>query len=638
MSLSTTFNTAVNNANQIKDHVLSNQTTAINRAQSSHDTALTNIQQIAALASFLPLNDKAPQPPKFKVDLEYGLDVTHGEDAVVAAAAAAVQSAADQLKEKYKPSQIAPNQPTSIETFRPAVQSLAIPDAPDAQPLPSLPVAPVAQEVALPVRPVLNKPLMPDLVDLRLPTFTFTPLPPFNDQSPEWEGSSVSAVLQWQEHTYTPILFDEEVEVIRRMWAGGTGLPPAVEQAMWERAASREDASAARDVSAAYIDFSARGFGLPTGALVDRIDTIRSDAALRKQGLARDIAIKVADTHIENLRFACTQALAAENVMIGLWNQMAQRQFDAAKVQLDSELSLLNAHIAVYNARQAARGVDAGVRRLALEERAQDLQRMRLELDGEIAKGTINEQRVRVFSELYKALQADVDLFKAEMEGARVESDVQRNEIERYKAEVQAIGELVTMDKNRYDAYASRVQGETAKAQLLQAQGAAYSAYVSGQVANAEIAIKNQQADIAVADLGLRAYMSEIESKKAVISGSLGVANARISAMQSQTEKLAAEARIKTTGAELELKALEAAMRTETSLYEVEMRKYLASQEHTLRIAGYQLEAAKAVAQAQSTLAAGAMAGISLSTSASGGSTVNANANDIVNTSVKLPV
>lgn len=636
MSLSTTFSTAINNANQIKDHVLINQNQAIIQAQRSHATALGQIQQIASLATALPMNDKPPTPPKFDVTLEYEFSSALEDDTVVSAAAETIQAVADQLKEKYKPAEINPNQPTSIAPFRPTVQSLAIPDAPDAQPLPSLPVAPVVRGVDLPQRPALNKPLMPDLVDLRLPTFTFTPLPPFNDQSPEWEGSSVSAVLQWQERAYAPVLFDEEVEVIRRMWAGGTGLPPAVEQAMWERAASREDATAARDVSAAYIEFSGRGFSLPTGVLADRIDTIRSDAALRKQGLARDIAVKVADTHIENLRFACTQALAAENVMVGLWGQMAQRQFDAAKAQLDGELALLNANIAIYNAKQAARGVDAKVRQLALEERAQDLQRMRLELDGEIAKGTINEQRVRVFSELYKALQADVDLFKAEMDGARVESDVQRNEIERYKAEVQAIGELVTMDKNRYDAYASRVQGEAAKAQLLQAQGAAYSAYVSGQVANAEIAIKNQQADIAVAELGLRAYTAEIESKKAVISGSLGVANGRVSLLQAQTEKLAAEARIKTTGAELELKALEATMRTETSLYEVEMRKYLASQEHTLRISGYQLEAAKAVAQAQSTLAAGAMAGISISSSVNGGSSVNASAGDNVTTSVSL--
>ena len=81
--------------------------------------------------------------------------------------------------------------------------------------------------------------------------------------------------------------------------------------------------------------------------------------------------------------------------------QMAQRGFEAAKVQLESELALLNAQVAIFNARQSAYQTAANVHKIALEERALELEKFKAELEAEIAKGQINEQRVKVFLGLY---------------------------------------------------------------------------------------------------------------------------------------------------------------------------------------------------------------------------------------------
>ena len=631
-ALSATFSQALSSADAIKQHVLSQQTAAIDRAISSQQAALTAVQGVAASAGKLTLLPIAqPNAPNFSSGAPPIAGAPTG--GIVTTTAASIQGVTGG---GFNFSGIGGLPDIEIAEFTPVITGLNIPDAPSPQALPSLPMAPPVRGVTLPDRPVLNKPGMPNLVDIIIPTFAFEPLAPFDEAAPEWQGSSVSGILQWAETAYEPVLMDEEIEVIRRMWAGGTGLPPAVEQAMWERAGSREDMGVARDVSAALTEFSGRGFSLPVGALVDRIDTIRTDAALRKQGLGRDIAIKVADTHIENLRFACTQALAAENVLVGLWSQMAQRQFDAAKVQMDGDLAMLNANIAIFNARQAGWSNAANVHRVALEERGQNLQFMRLELDGEIAKGTINEQRVRVFTELYKALQADIELFKAGMEGAKIESDVQRNEIENYKAQIQAVGELVVMDKNRFEGYASRVQGEVAKAQLLQAQSSAFGAYVSGKSLQAEINIKNQQAAIAAADIQLRAHLGGLEVSKANMQFQLSAFSAATEGTRASAAVFTAQAQASAAVSEVQTRQWEARIRSETAIYEVEVRKYLADLEQQIRIGGFQMEAMKAAAQAQSTLAAGAMAGISLSSSVSGGSTVNAVAQDSVNTSVKM--
>lgn len=614
---------------EIKDHVTTKQVDAIQNANDARERAMSAIQNIAGSFPGLHLNGlAAPPPPKFpspdtaRIELP---ELQRGSFGVISPV----------TTDTFTPGQVGAVPPMDIADFTPVFDSLNIPDAPQVRPDPVFPTAPPVSPINLPDKPAPQRPLLPDLVELVVPEFTFSPLAPYNDDNPEFVGSSVSAVLQWSETPYEPVLMDEEVETLRRMWSGGTGLPQAVEQALWERAASREDVAIARDISAAATEFAGRGFSLPPGMLANRIDTIRTDGQLKKQTLGREVLIKVADTHIENLRFACTQALAAENVLVGLWSQMAQRQFDAAKIQLDSELALLNAQVAIFNALQGARSNTANIRRLALEERSLELQEFKARLDGEVAKGQINDQRLKAFLGQYEGVKADIEVYKSEMEGAKLESELQRNEIEKYKVGVQATAEMVQADKLRYDAYESRIKGESAKAGLLESQARGYSAYVSGKAAKADISIKNQQAELAQIEMGLRAYTARLERDKVQLQAESAAISANAEAHRANTARYTAQAGAQATVAELQIKATEAEIRNSISLYDVEIRKHMADMEQLIRAASLQMEGLKSIGQAYSTLAAGAMAGISLGatigadarTSASGSSNVNTSIN-----------
>lgn len=609
---------------EIKDHVTNQQNTLITRADQTRDNAASAISSIASsLANLNPGQITAPKAPIFpQANIQYPnlgslkLD-SFGKITGIGQGTFSTGAIGHIAKE-------------DMRDFDPDFDSIHIPDAPIAKPDPLFPDAPVFGEIDLPTKPAGERPIMPDLVELVIPTFTFQPIAPFNETSPEFTGSSVSAVLQWAETPYVPVIIEEEMAVLRRMWEGGTGLPLAVEQAMWERAASREDVAIARDISAAAIEFSGRGFTLPPGMLANRIDTIRSEGALKKQELGREVMIKVADTHIENLRFACQQAIASENVLIGLWSQMAQRGFEAAKVQLESELALLNAQVAIFNARQSAYQTAANVHKIALEERALELEKFKAELEAEVAKGQINEQRIKVFLGLYDGLKADAELYKAEMQGAQLESELQRNEVDKFKAGVQAAGELIQADKLRYDAYESRVKGETAKAQLLESQGRAYSAYVSGKVARSEIDVKNQQADLQVLDLQLRAFLGNLERDKVQLQAETAAIQATAEAHRTNTQRYTAEMGAKTALAELDMKALDSETRNMIALYDVEIRKYSNAREQLIRVASLQSDGLKAIGQMHSTLAAGAMAGISLGATIGADAKVGANGNSTV--------
>lgn len=600
------FDVAPQLTQEIKNHVTNLQTQQVNRANQMRDTASGVINSVAeSLRGLAPEGMRPPDAPRFTGH-------TFRPPAIDSLSKESFGVITPPSLGTFVPQRVAPIAGMDIDDFTPVFDNLNIPDAPAPRPDPRFPDAPVSAAINIPDRPILDRPNMPNLVELVIPTFTYVPLPAYNDTNPEFEGSSVSAVLRWAETPYQVAILEEEMAVLRRMWEGGTGLPPAVEQAMWERAASREDMAVARDVSAAATEFSGRGFTLPPGMLVNRIDAVRSEGAIRKQGLGREILVKVADTHIENLRFACTQAIASENVLIGLWDQMAKRQFDAAKIQLDSELALLNAQIAIYNAKQSAFANRANVRKMQLEERALEVQVYKVQLEGELAKGQINEQRLKVFLGLYEALKADVELFKAEMQGAQLESELQKNEVEKFKVEVMAVAEVIKADKLRYEGYESRIKGEVAKASLQESQARAYGAYVSGKVAKSEIDIKNQQAELQSVDLSLRAFLGNLEHSKARMQAESAAIQASAEAHRVNTARYTAQATAETALTELDMRQYESETRLGMALYDVEMKKYTVALEQLIRVASLQSDGLKAIGQMHSTLAAGAMAGISL--------------------------
>lgn len=90
---------------------------------------------------------------------------------------------------------------------------------------------------------------------------------------------------------------------------GGTGLPPHVEDQIWQRDRSRvlEETNRARDE--VFASFAARGFPVPPGAALHAIRLSQTEASNRIAQQSRDVAIKQAEIEIENIRFAVDKAI-----------------------------------------------------------------------------------------------------------------------------------------------------------------------------------------------------------------------------------------------------------------------------------------------------------------------------------------
>lgn len=512
----------------------------------------------------------------------------------------------------------------TIPDFVTMITGLSIPDAPAPMVIPAVPSAPVTGSVTIPDAPTVDLPPLPTLEDLTIPAFVFPTMPSFDAAEPEFVGTAVSNVLQWGDPQYSTVVIDDVVATLRDMWSGRLGLPEAVEQAMWERASSREDLATSRAISEVMIDFSSRGFALPPGMLVARVDAIYQEAVLKKLGLNRELTIQIAQWQIENVRLAVEQAIAAENVFVNIFQNMAQRQFDAAKTELMFGLDVYNAQVALFNARQGAYGVAAEVFKTQITAAMSQIDIFKAQIEGEVARGQLNESRVRAYSATVEAVKTHVEIYKAKMDGAKVQSDVIRNQIEAYRAEVQAFGEQVQAEKTVFDAYKARVDGEAAKAGIIDAEAKAYAALIQGRTAVADIDAKRAELVVQKNRQAIEAYSARLQASQASISAQQASIQVAAQAYIADTQRFAAVAGAEGEKARAEIAGEEATVRAEVARYEALSRSYIGHMEQMIRKAQLQLEALVQASQVASTLAAGAMAGVNVGANLSGSGAVGA--------------
>ncbi len=189
-------------------------------------------------------------------------------------------------------------------------------------------------------------------------------------------------------------------------WVDGvsTGLAPAVEQAIWDRARSREAVNAGKKSAEAIRTFATRGFSKPSGALSQEIQDALQEAQSTNSSFSRDVAIKQADLEQSNRRFSMELAWKIEEGAISYMNQQMTRMLEAAKTLqqfyvevYQADVQKLTALVQEYAARV---GAETTVFRAKIDEAVAEAN-----IRVEVAKANIQVliQRVTLLLETTKA-------------------------------------------------------------------------------------------------------------------------------------------------------------------------------------------------------------------------------------------
>lgn len=154
----------------------------------------------------------------------------------------------------------------------------------------------------------------------------------FGDFKPEMEESLANYIARF---------FPELVRSTTDNWIcntilyGGTGIPAEVENAIWERARSKEVLEARRIENEAIKTFSGRGFPLPPGALASQVQMAQQEAANKISTIGRDIAIKNIEIEIENIKFAIQQGVAVRSSVLSALGSYIKAYMSPIELALD---------------------------------------------------------------------------------------------------------------------------------------------------------------------------------------------------------------------------------------------------------------------------------------------------------------
>jgi hypothetical protein len=177
--------------------------------------------------------------------------------------------------------------------------------------------------------------------------------------------------------------------------SGGTGIPPAVEDQIWQRARDRISVDNQKALNAAAAEFASRGMPLPPGALAAQAQQLRLDGLQKGADLSRDVAIRQAEIEIENIKFAVSEAMKMRyaamkaatdyiGALVGLSGNIIQSNRHVGNIQAD----LINASANFYNARihlaELQLRATTATTELALKQEEIGLEQLKAQISGTV--------------------------------------------------------------------------------------------------------------------------------------------------------------------------------------------------------------------------------------------------------------
>jgi len=495
----------------------------------------------------------------------------------------------------------------------------------------SLPGAPTAASVAMPVPPAIDTTFVipdaptpdygdiPDLLPLDLPTYVPPTLEAFTDEPPEFSALVPSSAIDWAEPAYEAWIADELQGVLQTMLAGGTGIDPLVERAIWERDRGRLDVAARSALEDARDDFAASGFDLPGAALMARTITTRKDNQDKVSQLSRDVSVKQADLEQTNRQFAIKSGTELENIFVQIFMKTTDRSFDIAKFAVEARIQIFNAEVAAFNVEQQLFTARIERYKVGLAYVQAQIESYKARLSAESIKTDINKSLIEAFKAKISAFQAEADAYRALVQAASARADLQKNRVELFRAEIEGVQAVYAAKKSEFDGYAARIQGESAKASLEEANSRAYSARVGAISSVVEIKVKGADLKLAKQKMLLDSHLGNLTRLGQLSAQQLQAIQARIGAYEAITQRDTAKYGANVTKDQLAATEQIEAAKVLVAYYGTQIEVWKGRVQSLLENSKIISESMRTAGQIAGTLAAGAYAGTSVS-AAFGGS------------------
>lgn len=457
-----------------------------------------------------------------------------------------------------------------IDDFNVAMPGLNFPAAPSLT-IGQAPVLPQVRDVAIPDAPIIELPDTPEFLSLQ--THTFGGINLHEDWLDKLDDIPTLSIMQPVPFSYSPgakyasQLLDNLKATLNARIQGGTGLAPAVEQAIWDRARDRETMLALAKEQEVLRGAEALGFALPSGVMAGQLADARREYHDKLSGLSRDIAIKQAEMEQANLQQATTLALQLETTLLDDCYKLEMLAFETAKTAADNAIAAHNAAIEHFKALLAGYQAYASAYDAVIKAELNKVEVFKALLSAEETKANINRALVERFKAEIDGAMAAVQIYQARVGAAKTLVELEGTRIQAGAEQVKAFVATVNAETAKADMYRAAVGAEGTKVEAFRALTGAYAAKVGAQA---------EKARVEIAKLGAR-----VQAKGLEWDGW----KARLSAASAEVEAAARKSSVIVDGYRIGASAAEAQAGAVSRIWESNIKQYEAGTNITLQAA-----------------------------------------------------
>lgn len=475
----------------------------------------------------------------------------------------------------------------------------------------------ISTDFPFPDSPTIVLPDVPTFQSLSIPTSPTVTLPVFDQVLPTDDDVIVPGnTFAFVENPYSSTLLDAVVaELLDRISNGGTGLPVSVEQQIWDRARSREDAGAKRSREELLSTAANSGFSRPSGATLAALDELEQATQNKIADLSREVAIEQARLEQENLRFAIQNTISLEQVLIQNHNNVQERAFQVQRFTQEVAIDIFNAAVSRFNVRLQAFQAFAAAFESQVRAELSKIEIFKAEIDAQRLINDINQTDVNLYLGLLQGIQSQVDIFKAQVDAVSSQLQAEGLKIQNFKTEVDAFGSIVAAKRDEFAAFETATRAELAKSELFDSQVRAFVSRI--QAYSESVGAKRAIVDVDIAreELRLRQHLSKLDTFSKTVDAEVSAFQAGVEVYRGQAQVFSAQSDAERARIETEIKLIDARIANARAAADIALANAqvnIANAENTNKLL---LDALTSGAQVSAELASSALSGISIGAS-----------------------
>ena len=412
-----------------------------------------------------------------------------------------------------------PADPSKPSLF--AVKEVTFP----AEPKIDVPSSPSITKPNVPPAPSISTPTMATaqlatLLGINIPTAPALTLKEFNIAPPvpisinPATFNIVAEEINFADGLFVPI----QKRLMDNIDKGGSGLLPAIEEAIWDRDKERNEQTLSDSTDKEAKMWAKKGFSLPDGMLAHSLSELQREYANRRIDTSRLIAVEQAKLEQANIfksmELGNQLFLGVKEILVKYKDLRVRCLESTAKFfneYIDLQIKAHNDAIEVYKATVMA--YESQVRAQLAQ-----VEIFKAQIEGEMSKAKVNEQLVNVYS---AEITANIAEYKGVIDG-------NRSIVEMFTAQVQAVLAEAQVNESTIKAYAESVRAALAKAEIYKALCSTVESEAKIGVSTAEVNIENIRAWATTVEVNAEKYKAEVEKYKA--ENAYNVSSAEIAA------------------------------------------------------------------------------------------------------------